>query len=115
MITVTAAVGIPMEVQGGDVHICDLKRLPRVTLVNHSGGEIRVIYSTTALRGIVASIPKDNVVPTGGSLSVPLKYIAEDATSPARGVTVKGTALIHTDNERQPAVSVPVTWTGKTP
>jgi len=115
VITVTAAVGIPLEFQGNDVQINDVEQLPSVTLMNHSGEDVRVNYSTTTLPGILASISHDNVVPAGGSLSVPLKHISEDATSPARGATIRGTVLIHTDSERQPIVSVPVAWNGEMP
>jgi len=121
VIAVTASVGIPLEVRGGDgpggeIQIRDVTRLPSVMVVNHSGEEVCINYSTSTLPGILASMPRDNIVPAGGTLSVPLKYISEDATAgPARGATITGTVWLHTDHERQQTVGVPVAWIGEAP
>ncbi len=71
-----------------------------VTVVNHGTTAVRLLYSTSTIKGCTAVVPREPIAP-GGSVKLPVRW---SGTSDAR--SFDGILQIHTNDKRQPTLSV---------
>lgn len=109
VLTARARINQPLRVEPEQLDLGELApgATHRTELVVHNDGpdDLRLLYATASAPNCVAEVPREPVVPAGGSLTVPVRVEVNEGASGGR-ITLR----LHTAAASQSVVRVPVRY-----